>query len=182
MKKNYKNEVWKKLEIPNVDENEQYEISNYGRLKSFKTIANSGHIMKNTKVRGYHALVVRLKSGNKTTRYIHKLVAEHFIPKESEYQNYVIHVDFDKNNNHVSNLKWVLRQTMYSHQKINPNYKRGRVTHCKLREIDVMRLKLKLNRNNTKPSLIAREFGITHTQLNRIKNGENWPNIKLIAG
>jgi hypothetical protein len=180
MRKIYKDEVWEKLEIPGVDENEQYEISNYGRLKSFKCKIN-GYIIKNTIVTGYPAIFVKLKSGKNTTKYVHKLVAEHFISKDSEYQQYVIHVDFNKTNNHISNLKWVTRQTMFSHQKINPNYIKGRITNSKLREVDVMRLKLKLNRDKNKPSLIAKEFGITHTQLNRIRNGENWPNINLKA-
>ena len=180
MKKNYRDEVWKQLEIPGFDENELYEISNHGRIKSFKC-KRDGYLIKNTKVRGYQAIVVKLKSGKSTTKYVHKLVAEHFILKDNELQCHVIHMDFNKNNNHISNLKWVTRLTMFSHQKINPNYLRGIVTNSKLREIDVIRLKLKLERDKNRPSMIAKEFGITHTQLNRIKNGENWPNIKLEA-
>lgn len=176
MKDYFINEVWKKLTILNLDESEKYEISNFGRLKSFKKDP-AGYILKNTKLKGYQALVVKLKNRSNTTKYVHKLVAEHFIPKDSPLQRHVIHLDFDKDNNHVSNLIWVTRQTMFAHQKINPNYKRGFVSNAKLTIDDVIQLKLKLIRGENRPNTIAKEFGITHTQLNRIKNGENWKNV-----
>lgn len=169
-------EIWKKLVIPNLHENERYEISNFGRIKSLKA-SPDGFIIKNTKVRKYQAIVVKLKSNKSTTKYIHKLVAENFIEKDSDFQRYVIHLDFDKNNNHVSNLKWVTRQTMFAHQKINPNYKRGFASNAKLTETEVMRLKLMLQRKNNKLKILAKKFGVTHTQINRIKNGENWAHV-----
>ena len=178
MKEFYKTETWKKLIIPNLDENEKYEISNFGRLKSFKKDP-SGYIIKNTKLKGYQALVVKLKFQKNTTKYIHKLVAEHFIPKDSPFQRHVIHLDFNKDNNHISNLLWVTRPTMFAHQKINPNYKRGILSNAKLTVDDVIRLKLKLIRGQNRPNSIAREFGITHTQLNRIRKGENWAHVKV---
>jgi hypothetical protein len=178
MRNKYKLEQWKPLVISNVHENESYAISNYGRIKSFKCHPQ-GKIIKNPNLKGYEALVIKLKSSKSTTKYIHKLVAEHFIPKENELQKYVIHNDFDKLNNHISNLRWVTRQTMFAHQKINPNYKRGAISNAKLTEKDVKRLKLKLLKGLNKPSIIAKEFGITHTQLNRIRRGENWAHVRV---
>ena len=178
MKDFYKSEIWKKLVIPNLDDCEKYEISNFGRLKSYKK-DSFGYILKNSKLKGYQALVVKLKNKKNTTKYVHKLVAEHFIPKDSPLQRHVIHLDFDKDNNHVSNLLWVTRQTMFAHQKINPNYKRGFLSNAILTEDDVIQLKLKLIRGENKPNKLAREFGITHTQLNRIRKGENWAHVKV---
>jgi hypothetical protein len=175
---NYNSEEWKTLSIQDLEENERYAISNLGRLKSFKATPE-GKIIKSTKVRGYEAIVVRLKNNRSTTRYIHKLVAEHFIPKDNEIQQYVIHLDFNKQNNQISNLCWVTKSTMFAHQKINPNYTRGLISNSKLTETDVMRLKMKLSRGKNKLYLLASEFGITHTQLNRIRRGENWSHVKL---
>ena len=94
-------------------------------------------------------------------------------------QQYVIHLDFDKNNNLVGNLKWVTKETMFAHQKINPNYKRGVINYSKLTETEVIRLKKKLARGKNKLYKLAKEFGITHTQLNRIRKGENWGHVKI---
>jgi hypothetical protein len=171
-------EHWKKLAIEGLAIEETYEISDYGRIKSFKSDPN-GQIINGSLLKGYHILNVKLATGKRTTKYIHKLVAEHFIEKESSHQLYVIHVDFDKNNNHVNNLKWVTRQTMFAHQKINPNYKRGTINNAKLTETQVIRLKKKLKKSKNPLYKIAKEFGITHTQLNRIRRGENWGHIKI---
>jgi len=178
MERNYPGEIWKKLQIADLHPSERYEISNYGRIKSFKTYPQ-GKIIKIPKIRGYRAIVLKMKNNKPVTKYIHKLVAEHFLPKESELQQYVIHIDFDKENNHVSNLRWVTRFTMYAHQKINPNYKRGKRYNAKLTEEQVLDIKRKLQDKSVKLSVIAREFGITHTQLNRIRQGRNWAHVKV---
>ena len=68
---------------------------------------------------------------------------------------------------------------LYEHHRKNPNYKKGVIRNAKLTETDVMRLKKKLSRSKNKLYLIAKEFGITHTQLNRIRSGENWGHIKI---
>jgi hypothetical protein len=178
MKDKFNNEQWKMLSIPGLRNNESYAISDFGRLKSYKAHP-SGKVVNSPKVRGYEVLVLKLDNDKTTTKYIHKLVAEHFIERDNDMQEYVIHKDFDKCNNHVSNLCWVTRATMFAHQKINPNYKRGVVRNAKLSETQVIRLKMKLLKSANKPSIIAKEFGITHTQLNRIKRGENWGHVKV---
>jgi len=172
-------EKWKELRINGADSSENYDISNFGRIKSFKVNKTEGNIIKGSTLKGYKILNIKLENGKRTTKYIHKLVAETFIPRDSNQQKYVIHLDFDKNNNHIENLKWVTQDTMFAHQKINPNYKRGIISYSKLTETDVIRLKKKLKRGKNKLYKLAKEFGITHTQLNRIRKGENWGHIKI---
>lgn len=178
MSPNYEYEEWVELKIEDLHESEKYLISSYGRIRSFKN-APDGYLIKNTIVKGYEALIVKLKSEKYTTKYIHKLVAEHFIEKDSEYQKYVIHMDFNKRNNEVSNLCWVTRPTMFAHMKINPNYKRGIAGNSKLTEAQVISLKMKLKKDTGMMSTIAKEYGITQTQLNRIRRGENWAHVVL---
>jgi len=172
-------EEWKPLNLEEVAENEKYDISNYGRIKSYKVNKLDGCIIKGSSLKGYKILNIKLANSKRTTKYVHKLVAETFIPKDNNHQHYVIHLDFDKNNNHVDNLRWVTKETMYAHQKINPNYKRGTINYSKLTETDVIRLKKKLKRGKNKLYKLAKEFGITHTQLNRIRKGENWGHVKI---
>jgi hypothetical protein len=172
-------EIWRLIEISGMAPNEVYEISNFGRIKSFKVDKENGIIIKGSCLKGYKILNIKLENNKRTTKYIHKLVAENFIPKDNELQQYVIHVDFDKNNNHTENLKWVTKETMFAHQKINPNYKRGAINYSKLTETDVIRLKKKLARGKNKLYKLAKEFGITHTQLNRIRKGENWGHVTI---
>lgn len=172
-------EHWITLVIDGMSENETYTISNFGRIKSYKVNKEDGSIIKGSTLKGYKILNIKLNNEKRTTKYIHKLVAESFIPKDNDLQQYVIHLDFDKSNNHIDNLKWVTKETMFAHQKINPNYKRGTINYSKLTETDVIRLKKKLKRGKNKLYKLAKEFGITHTQLNRIRKGENWGHIKI---
>jgi hypothetical protein len=112
------------------------------------------------------------------------LVAEEFSEKPSTFHDNVIHIDFNKWNNHIDNLKWVTRSEMFSHSRKSPRTaaaierRKGEITNSKLTETEVMRLKKKLQRGKTPLYKIAKEFGITHTQLNRIRRGENWGTCK----
>ena len=55
---------------------------------------------------GYLRVYMRQYSTNKRVdRYIHRLVAESFLYKP-ENMNVVNHIDFNKQNNHYSNLEW----------------------------------------------------------------------------
>jgi len=57
----------------------KYEVSNFGRVKSIKTVRGKGVIMKFAKCRGYYILALINFSGKKVTRTIHQLVAETFL-------------------------------------------------------------------------------------------------------
>lgn len=171
-------EEWKKLKVKDVVFGPtKYMISSLGRIKSYTKDPDKGKIIKGSRIGGYKTLCVRLENGNRSTRYFHKLVAQHFIKKEKRNQSFVIHLNHNKLNNQIDNLKWATKEQVTEHQKKNPvqqRYHKGLVTNAKLTEAKVKLIKRMLKRNNVRPKMIAKQFGITLTQLNRIKNGENW--------
>lgn len=78
----------------------KYQISNLGNVKNVKT----GRILKSLK--GEYLKVVLSKNNIKTTKYIHRLVAETFI--NQNYDNLVVnHKDENKHNNCVNNLEFI---------------------------------------------------------------------------
>ncbi|MFO7790931.1 MAG: hypothetical protein ACQES1_06475 [Bacteroidota bacterium] len=174
------NEKWKHIDFENITKSEHYEISNYGRIRRYNPGKCEFKILKSSFIKGYKVFAFKSDTPQKKTitKTIHKLVAEAFCEKPSREHKFVIHLDFVKDNNHYQNLKWVTHQEMYAHHKNNPNYKKGVIRNSKLTETDVIRLKKKLGRSKNKLYKIAREFGITHTQLNRIRSGENWGHVK----
>ena len=99
-------EIWKDIE----EYAGLYQVSNLGRVKSLYT--NS--ILKGCKhINGY--LVVNLyKNGSKSTKRIHRLVAQAFIPNP-ENKSQVNHIDENKTNNKVSNLEWTTRKENLNH-------------------------------------------------------------------
>lgn len=197
MIRNFWNETWKPLQFDDkVCVTEKFKISNYGRIIDCR--GEEEILVKPKFVNGYEKLTVRLspdyvkekqaltkKKINKfTTRYVHKLVAEHFLEQEDGKQ-YVIHVNYHKKDNKVENLKWATKREKEIHQFSNPEFKnidRGdRIKYSKLTEGRVRILKKKLLDPNrrTRLKILAKQFGVSEMQLHRIKTGENWGHIKV---
>lgn len=177
MIRNYWNEKWKTVKFGDeISENEKFKISNYGRIINCK--GENETLVKVYFINGYQNLRLKQKKNGKlTSRYVHKLVAEHFLEKKDGIC--VIHLNYDKTNNRTENLKWATKREKEIHQFTNPEYKnkvRKYPTNAKLTETRVKLLKRKLNDPNrrTRLKMIAKQFGISEMQLHRIKTGENW--------
>lgn len=184
MKEDYPFEKWEFIEFSdNICECEVFQISNYGRVKSFKQDKINGLHYKVHPTHGYPKISLIQKSGRRTGRYIHKLVAEAFIPKDSEDQIYVIHRDYNKLNNRIDNLAWATKKEKEFHQFKNTEYHTDSVrrTYSKLTVGEVKIIKKLINDPNrkTRMKMIAKRFGVSEMQLYRIKSGENWSHVKV---
>jgi len=175
----YQNERWKRIEFEGIHPEENVHVSDFGRIRSFKTSRKGGKIIGGSWLSGYNILVLRMVDEKRKTVFIHKLVAEYFVKPSSKDAEFVIHIDYDRKNNHFTNLKWVNRRQLSNHRKNDDDYDKKKVRNSKLTETQVIRLKKMLKRGTIKPYRLAQQFGITHTQLNRIRNGENWGHIKV---
>jgi len=186
MLKSFWNEEWKDLEI--IDEGKprrkKYAISNYGRVASYADSIESGRLLKFGIIEGYSVLTLTCKL--KHSRCVHKLVAQYFLPEPESDQNYVIHYDFDKQNNSVKNLQWVNRTQLIEHQSHNPKVQYARKNHTrrkkgpKLTYERVKRLKKIISDPNRKSTYkqIAKRYGISEVLLHRIKRGHDWAHVK----
>ena len=89
-------EIWKPIPF-----NEKYSISNYGRIKNsfgeIQELRDNGN--------GYK---------KKFGKYVHRMVAESFIPKV-EGKNEVNHKNGDKSDNRAINLEWVTHRENQIH-------------------------------------------------------------------
>ena len=119
---------------------------------------------------------------------LHRLVAEYFVEQPSPEHCKVAHLDFNKQNNQVYNLKWMTTLAVARHQKNNPNViealekrrngQRNEKTKVyKLTTPKVMLIKKKIREGVSLRSL-SRTFKVTETQLLRIKRGENWGHVE----
>jgi hypothetical protein len=167
----------------------KYAISNYGRLVSFSDSIENGRILKGGKVDGYRTLGYKMKVKGKIVSrqiFLYKLIAQYFIPKESEAQIHVLHLDYRRDNDQLHNLKWATTAEKLEHYKRSPHVLAARSARPpgitgKLTSTQVIRLKKRLQDPNrkTRVKLLAKEFGISEMQLHRIKRGENWGHIKV---
>ena len=175
----------------------RYAISNYGRLVSFTNDIKEGRFVKGNKQDGYQIWRYKTRDAKNRLRHKHKflyrLVAEYFIPKTSEEQVYVLHLDRNRANDYVENLKWATKAEMLAHSKNSPYVLEARKKQLaeihkkrlhqgnKLTSTQVMLIKKILSDpdRKTRLKIIAKRFGVSEMTLQRIKTGENWGHIKI---
>lgn len=126
-------EIW--VEIDGFD---YYQISNTGKIRSIDRViiskANQHQpfkgkelVLRNNKKSPHLFFEVSKVINDKKARktfYIHKEVANYFIPKPSAKHIYVTHLDGDYKNNNVENLAWITHKQLMSRQPNrikNPN-------------------------------------------------------------
>jgi hypothetical protein len=171
----------------------KYAISNFGRLVSYTENIENGTVLKGSLVDGYRTFRYKLRVEGKLksqTVFLYKVLAQLFIPKDSEDQIHVIHLDRNRSNDNLSNLKWVNSVEKMDHYKSSPFVIEARKKNSekwrngnghKLTTTRVILLKRILADVEKKPrmKMLAKQFGISEMQLYRIKSGENWGHIKV---
>lgn len=98
MIENLENEQWK-----TISGYENYQVSNYGRVKSLK--GKEERILKQGTTKNGYRIVGLYKDGKSKWFSVHRLVAMAFIDNSNNYP-VVNHIDECRTNNHVENLEW----------------------------------------------------------------------------
>ncbi|WP_232505662.1 hypothetical protein [Flavobacterium crassostreae] len=188
----YPNEEFKEITIPEKLKL-RYAVSNKGRLISFVDDIKFGRELKGGMSDGYKMFRYKIyKDGNIKNKhfFVSKLVAEYFIPKTSEDQIYVLHLDRKRDNDDYRNLKWATKEEMLEHSQKSPYVKQARLNLIKhnleangrkLTVTKVMLIKKILAKaeQKTRLKMIAKQFGVSEMQIRRIKSGENWSQVKI---
>jgi hypothetical protein len=122
MIRNFWNEKWKIIQFDEkISKKKKFKLSNYGRILSIE--GEDEILKKKSFINGYETISLKQEINKKSTsRYVHKLVAQHFIEKDNEDQIYVIHLNYNKNENHIKNLKWTTKREKELHQFSNPTW------------------------------------------------------------
>ena len=179
----FKNEKWKEIAINKDTQGVHYAISNYGRIKKYLDSIEESKIINTSYIKNYPYFGTTA-SGKRVSFYVHLLVAKYFLdPPNDPKQRFVIHLDYNNENNHFSNLMWANSKEVYNHNTTSPANIKARQKGHKLTSTQVIRIKKMLFDPNrkTRMKMIAKQFKISEMQLYRIKVGENWAHIKVDA-
>ena len=128
----------------------EYAITRDGKVWSHKR----KKFLKPGSVRGYHRVNL-CKDGKRKCYYIHRLVAEAFIPNPNNLSQ-VNHKDEDKSNNCVENLEWC-------DAKYNNNYGTRIERAAKKQSIPIYCVEL--NRTFKSQTEAAKELGLYNSNI-----------------
>jgi len=132
-----------------------------------------------------------LASEKERTNYMsilfHRMVADCFCKMKSSKHNIVTHLDFNKTNNKVSNLKWVTQQECTDWQQKSPRVIAEKKTRFGRRFLESKGYKLTIPKvamikKHIKAGVqlqkLAEKYNVSATHIKRIATGENWNDIK----
>ena len=156
-----------------------YQISNLGRVKSF--YSGDVRIIKPAKRSDEYLSVGLYKDRYSVTHYVHVLVAGAFLPNP-EGKPQINHIDGDKTNNRVENLKWVTGS-----ENMNHAYKIGLANATK----GIKHPKAKLTPDNVRyirkhyvkgskefgSEALARKFNVTGSVIRDVAHNRSYVNI-----
>ena len=175
--------IWKDL----IGYEGRYKIGSNGEIMNKRGLL----LKQSLDIDGYQRIT--LYNGNKKTYRVHRLVVEHFIgsiPCDKE----VNHIDYDRTNNHISNLEIVshLENVRHSYDRIaKGNKNKIRSKPSKRRNVN----KISDNKRNAKLTIkevdeirskystgeytqieLARMYGLKKSGISDLLNGKTWKN------
>lgn len=141
-------------------------VSKDGRV--FKYNKNKLNHLKTVKKR-YEHLVYSYKN-KRITALVHRAVAHAFCNKQFA-KNVINHKDANGLNNDYKNLEWVTQQENIHYRDSQNRTSKGLKHYkAKFNQAQINQIK-----KDSRPSrVIAKEFGVAHSTIARIKSGSTW--------
>ena len=163
--KKVKMEVWKK-----VVENDKYEVSNLGNVKSL----HRGIILKQSTLTAGYKQVSLSKDGKVVSRLVHRLVAQAFLPNPEDKPE-VNHINGVKTDNNINNLEWSTRSENQLHS-ITAGLRSAEGTKNSQAKLNDEKALLIFNDTRMYKE-IAAEYSVSVGTICDIKRGRSWTHV-----
>ncbi len=180
-------EIWKPVTHIKGKTSKKYAVSSKGRLASYDKNIEDRYVLKQHLNGGFPMATIHVEGKSKAL-FSHQAIGAAFLKKHSPKCKFVIHLDHNKANNDISNLKWATKDEQVEHSKKSPYVLQAAArkvytgaTARKLDEKKVIALKKEIWNPKRKASLkqIAAKYGIAEMNLYRIKSGELWFHVHI---
>lgn len=165
-----------------------YEVSDHGRIKSLarKTTLRTSkgisersvpeRIMKPWKDSGGRAQVY-LADGDRVRYMVGRTVLEHFRPSSFMANLACVHIDFDKFNNHIDNLRWSTPSETAFYMSHGEFTNKNRYKYSQQKVISAARM-IEAGRSNAE---IAHDLVMSKTIVSAIRSGKIVPKSRAYA-
>ena len=165
-------EIWKDVEGYEGD----YQISNFGRVKSFKS--KLPYLINKFVNGGYYKLSLHKNGVAKRNVCVHRLVATAFIENPND-KPFVNHIDGNKLNNRADNLEWCTPKENHEHASKMGLMERGEDRHCsKLTTQGVLEIrKLYESEINISQRKLAEKYNVSQRLIWNIVNNKSWVHV-----
>ncbi|MCZ4408760.1 HNH endonuclease [Cryomorphaceae bacterium 1068] len=105
-----------------------FKLSNLGNVVRMKKGEGPEEPFHPRKILGYQYISFTTRNGSRETIYLHRLVAEFFVEASSPDAEFVIHIDYSRDNNRFDNLKWVNKVELKKHRSAKAGRLPGKMT------------------------------------------------------
>lgn len=178
-------EIWKQI----VGADETFQVSNIGNVKRndsyyIQPLYDNMRVLLRGSIKrlfvdrqGYSTTALRINNKQKTY-FVHRLVAEAFIPNPDN-KPFINHIDGNPSNNNVENLEWCTQKENIRHAvKIGRwNAAKGEyAAKAKLTTKDVLQIRT-LRGMGLTLCAIAKKYNITNENVSAIANRKTWRHI-----
>ncbi|MFG0272093.1 HNH endonuclease [Pseudomonas sp. zjy_14] len=166
-----------------IDGFRDYDVSPEGSVRSRrggKCVVLRGTVTD----RGYVAYILRADGAGKPCRRMaHRLVAIAYLPKPDEGQTDVCHNDGNPSNNTADNLRWDSHQSnqmdMRTHGTMQDGEKCVTAVLTSEQAADIRDTVLREGRGAGRR--MCAKYGVSPSQVSRIKNGTRWACLSEVA-
>lgn len=155
-----------------------YEVSNQGRVRSYKLDKDNGKIITGgSDFNGYFRVMLH-NNGSFCRKSVHSLVATAFICEKPEGLE-INHIDGDKRNNNSSNLEYLSHKDNMAHARNSGLRESMRGLLNVNRKLDLFDVMMIRNlRGKMMQKDIACLFNICAEHVYKVQTGRNWGHVK----
>lgn len=182
----FSKEIWKEIFIKDALDTslQRIYVSDFGRARIRNIKEETFQFAKTKTVRNYTVFVYKTKYETNKIFPIHRAVALAFVNKKDQNYDFVVHKDFNKQNNYYKNLMWLdlvgLKKyhIKKKNDKLHNNGKYREATNkLTIQQVKEIKQKLKINKKYGILTVLAKQYNVSVSQIRRIKLGKNWSNI-----
>lgn len=158
----------------NIEGYDDYQVSNFGRVKSFKQGKN--FILKPRIGHDGYLLIGIYQQGKQVWRKIHRVVAENFI-LNLDNKPQINHIDGCRLNNYVSNLEWCTasENTRHAYELGLAKSVQGEENYQASATNEIATY-IRDNPERLSQSALAKKFGMTKSSVSLIQIGKTYKN------